>query len=472
MRFALWRLTLLSLLLTLPSAATPVAGAASGRTNFVIVLADDLGYGDLGCYGHPLIRTPHLDTFAKAGIRFTDCHAGAPLCSPSRAALLTGRTPFRSGVYSWIPAGSPMHLRSSEITIARLLKDAGYATCHVGKWHCNGKFNSPEQPQPGDQGFDHWMSTQNNAGPSHENPVNFVRNGKRVGKTEGYSATLIVDEALRWLDARQGGEKDKPFLLCVWFHNTHEPVATAEEFVNLYPGQGEAAHYYGNVTQMDHEFGRLMKALEERKLRDDTVVLFTSDNGPETLKRYPAGTRSYGSPGPLRGMKLSLYEGGIRVPGLIRWPGRVKAGGTSDVPINGTDVLPTVCEIAAVKAPDDRPIDGVSLVPLLSGKPLPPRKHPLYWRFDGGGRDDPGPMNMALRDGDWKLLADKGLTQFELYNLREDVGEKKDLSAREPDRLKQMGDALRKLNAEVEAEGPKWPDAPATAPARPGRRVE
>jgi arylsulfatase A len=295
--------------------------------------------------------------------------------------------------------------------------------------------------------------------------VNFVRNGKRVGKTEGYSATLIVDEALRWLDGRQGGEKDKPFLLCVWFHNTHEPVATAEEFVNLYPGRGEAAHYYGNVTQMDHEFGRLMKALDERKLRDDTFVLFTSDNGPETLKRYPTGTRSYGSPGPLRGMKLSLYEGGIRVPGLIRWPGRVKAGGTSDVPVNGTDLLPTLCAIAGLKAPADRSIDGISLVPLLEGKPLPARKHPLYWRFDGGGRDDPGPMNMALRDGDWKVLADKGLSQFELYNLREDVGEKNDLAAREPERLKQMTDALRKLNAEIEAEGPKWPDAP-TAPRR------
>ena len=466
MRNRLPHVGVLLLLLTFLTPATSSAGAAPKRTNFVIVLADDLGYGDLGCYGSPVIRTPHLDALTHEGLRLTDCHSGGPLCSPSRAALLTGRTPFRSGVYSWIPAKSPMHLQAQEVTVAKLLKDAGYATCHVGKWHCNGKFNSPDQPQPGDHGFDHWMSTQNNAGPSHQNPVNFVRNGQPVGKSEGFSPTLVVDEALRWLDGRQGADKEKPFFLCVWFHNPHEPVATADDFVKLYPGTGEAAHYYGNVSQMDHEFGRLMNALDDRKLRDDTFIFFTSDNGPETLKRYPRGTRSYGSPGPLRGMKLSLYEGGIRVPGLIRWPGRVRGGGASDVPVNGTDLLPTLCEIAGVKVPGDRPIDGVSLVPLLQGKPLPPRKHPLYWRFDGGGRDDPGPMKMALRDGDWKVLADKSLTQFELYNVREDVGEKTDRSKSEPQRLKEMSEVLKKLNAEIEAEGPKWPEAPATAPAR------
>jgi arylsulfatase A len=465
MRLPFQHLALLALFLPLLSPATSPAAAVPGRTNFVIVLADDLGYGDLGCYGSPVIRTPHLDAFAKEGLRFTDCHSGGPLCSPSRGALLTGRTPFRSGVYSWIPAGSPMHLPAREVTIAKLLKDAGYATCHVGKWHCNGKFNSPDQPQPGDHGFGHWMSTQNNAGPSHQNPVNFVRNGKRVGRTEGFSPTLIVDEALRWLDARQGGEKDKPFLLCVWFHNPHEPVATAREFTNLYPGR-EGAEYYGNVTQTDHEFGRLVKSLDERNLHEDTFVFFTSDNGPETLNRYKGAHRSYGSAAPLRGMKLSLYEGGIRVPGLIRWPGRAKAGGTSDVPVNGTDLLPTVCEIARLKVPDDRPIDGVSLVPLLEGKPLPPRKHALYWRYDGGGRDDPGPMKMALRDGDWKVLADEAFTKFELYNLREDVAEKNDLAGKEPRRLKEMADALRKLNAEIVAEGPKWPDPkPSAAPS-------
>src|SRR4051794_9155748 len=152
--------------------------AAADRPNIVLVLADDLGYGDLHCYGEKNIQTPNLDRFASEGLRLTNCYAGHPNCSPSRTALLTGRTPTRAGVRNWIPEDSPMHLRPSEITNASLLKKAGYATCHVGKWHLNGAFNKPTQPQPVDHGFEHWYSTQNNAIPSHHNPNNFVRNGK------------------------------------------------------------------------------------------------------------------------------------------------------------------------------------------------------------------------------------------------------------------------------------------------------
>ena len=147
------------------------------RPNIVVLLCDDLGYGDLGCYGHPHIETPNLDRLAGEGLTLTDCYAAAPVCSPSRAGILTGRTPYRCGVYDWIPANNPMHLEQEEVTVAALLRDGGYATCHVGKWHCNGKFNSPEQPQPDDHGFEYWCSTQNNAQPTHHNPINFVRNG-------------------------------------------------------------------------------------------------------------------------------------------------------------------------------------------------------------------------------------------------------------------------------------------------------
>ena len=198
-----------------------VVNEAARKTNFLIILAADLGYGDVGCFGNRTIKTPNLDRLASQGIRLTSCYAAAPVCSPSRAGLLTGRTPSRVGVYDWIPAGHPMHLPRNEITVATLLQQAGYATCHVGKWHCNGEFNSPEQPQPGDHGFDHWFSTQNNAAPTHHNPVNFVRNGVPVGRLEGYSSHIVAGEAIHWLkDLR---DPAKPFFLYVCFHEPHEP---------------------------------------------------------------------------------------------------------------------------------------------------------------------------------------------------------------------------------------------------------
>lgn len=429
--------------------------APQPRPNFVVVLCDDLGYGDLGCYGHPDIKTPNLDRLAAQGLRFTDCYASAPVCSPSRAGLLTGRFPQRLGILDWIPAGSPMHLKKDEVTLASLLRDAGYATCHVGKWHCNGKFNSPQQPQPGDHGFDHWMATQNNANPNHRNPVNFVRNGQRVGKLEGYSSTVIVNEALDWLRKQRSHTPGKPLLLFVWFHSPHEIVATAEEFVNLYADAmpKERAIYYGNVTQLDFEVGRLISAVDELKASDNTLVFFTSDNGPETLKRYPTGRHSYGSPGELRGMKLHLHEGGIRVPGIVRFPARVEAGAVSSEPICNIDVLPTFCELAGVPLSKVRMIDGASFTPVLEGKPIA-RKTPLFWQYDYAL----GNNKLALRDGDWKLLADGKLSQFELYNLKHDHHESMNLVEKETARATEMRERLTQLHKEVEAERPRWPD--------------
>lgn len=429
----------------------PGASAAAKRPNIVIALCDDLGYGDLACYGHPHIKTPNLDALAGEGMRLTDCYAAAPVCSPARAGMLTGRTPYRCGIYDWIPDGNAMHLRSTERTVPTLLRDSGYATCHVGKWHCNGQFNSSEQPQPGDHGFDHWFSTQNNAHPTHLGPDNFVRNGKPVGKLKGHSSMLIAQEAIDWLTSTWN--RSQPFCLFVWFHAPHEPIATSPEFMDMYEGHEEAI-YYGNVTQMDHAFGRLTKALDDMNLRDETFVLFTSDNGPETLNRYRGAHRSFGSPGPLRGMKLHLYEGGIRVPGIVRWPGKASPGATCREPVNGTDVLPTLCELAGVPAPQDRAIDGTSILPLLSNKKLQ-RDVPLYWRYD---RALSQPFTVAMRQGDWKILADTAMTRFELYNLRNDSGEQHDLAPNEPQRLERMKTVLAKLHAEVDTEGPRWPD--------------
>jgi arylsulfatase A len=421
------------------------------KTNFVVLLCDDLGYGDLGCFGHPMIKSPNLDRLAAEGLKLTACYAGAPVCSPSRVGMLTGRTPNRAGVYDWIPDGSPMHLRAGEITLPKLLQEAGYATCHVGKWHANGKFNRPDQPQPGDHGFDYWFSTQNNALPNHHNPLNFVRNGTSVGPLEGYSSTIIVNEALAWLDKRP---QDKPFCLFVWFHSPHEIVATAEEYTAMYPQakNKDEAEYFGNVTQMDHEAGRLLKRLDELHLRDNTFVFFSSDNGPETLNRYRTANHSWGSPGPLRGMKLHMYEGGIRVPGMIRWPGKTKPGQVSDEPVCFFDLLPTCCAIAGTKPPAERALDGTSILPLFEGRSIV-RASPLYWQYDKAI----SPTKVALRDGDWKLLADGDLQSFELYNVRTDIGEKNDLAANEPARVADLKQKLLKLHAEIKAEGPIWP---------------
>ncbi len=447
--------------------------AAETRPNFIVILCDDLGYGDLSCYGHPAIKTPNLDALAGQGVRLTSCYSSAPVCSSSRAGLLTGRTPSRIGVYDWIPGNHPMHLRRQEITIATLLRDAGYATCHVGKWHCNGKFNSPEQPQPGDHGFEHWFSTQNNASPTHHNPVNFVRNGKAVGGQEGYSCQIVADASIAWL--RDGRKKDRPFFMFTCFHEPHEPIASPPELVEQYPQatkKGEAL-YYANVQNMDRAVGRIMQTLDELQLSENTLVVFTSDNGPETLNRYRGAWRSHGSPGPLRGMKLHLFEGGIRVPGIVRWPARLKPNQTSDTPICALDLLPTFCALAGVQPPADRALDGADASAFFSGRPFV-RKQPLYWHYFRSI----GPPKAAMRDGDWMILGhwdgaqlspggslhpgdmeiikSARLTRFELYNLNDDLAQEHDLAAQQPETLRELSAKLVAKYNEVQAEGPVW----------------
>ena len=422
--------------------------AQAERPNVVIFLTDDLGWGDLGCYGHPVMKTPHLDAFAKESLRFLQGYSASAVCSPSRSAILTGRTPFRTGVYDWIPAGSEMHLRASEIALPKLLKAAGYATCHVGKWHLNGKFNSPEQPQPNDHGYDWWMATQNNAAPSHKNPTNFARNGKAVGPLEGFSAPLVAREAVEWLSTRR--DKSKPFFLAVWTHEPHLPIESDPEHMAPYasiPDENTRQHH-GNVTQLDHAFGMVLKALDEQGVARKTMVVFTSDNGPEG-----DGTkgRTRGSTGGLRGRKRAVYEGGIRVPFIVRWPGKIKPG-TSEEPVVGSDLFPTVLAAAGLEVPRDRAIDGASLMPAFEGRPVE-RKIPMYWRCVIA----PGPMKAAMRQGDWKLVAAPDLSKLELYDLKSDPKEASDLAQKEPERLKAMAETIARLQKEFEAEAPVWP---------------
>jgi arylsulfatase A len=458
--------TPLSLFLSLLTLAA-TAVAAPAKPNILLVLCDDLGYGDLACFGDKSLHTPNLDKFATEGMKLTSCYAAHGNCSPSRTALMTGRTPTRVGVRNWIAEESPVHVPRGEISIATLLKRAGYATCHSGKWHMNGQFNQPTQPQPGDHGFEHWFSTQNNALPCHRNPNNFVRNSKEAGKLEGYSAHLVVDEALRWLGAR---DALKPFFLYVCFHEPHEPIATDSKYTKLYPSDDPSySAHHGNITQMDDAFGRLMRALDERGLRENTFVFFTSDNGPAITPMHP-----HGSVGPLRDKKGSLHEGGIRVPGIVRWPGKTKPGSVSDEPVCGVDFLPTACALAGIKPPRDRKLDGASFLPVLNGKPVA-RSTPLYWHFNRASSD----AKVTVRAGDWKILAtldrqlspranditdedervfkEAELATFSLYNLRDDIGEKTDLAAKEPAKLAELKALLEVKYREVRAESPTWP---------------
>ncbi len=425
-----------------------VTAADNKQPNIVVFLADDLGYGDLGCYGHPLIQTPNLDAFAQQGTRLTQCYAACAVCSPSRSAILTGRTPYRNGVFTWIPEGREIHLRSSEIALPKLLKAKGYATCHVGKWHLNGHFNKPTQPQPNDHGYDWWLATQNNAAPSHEQPTNFVRNGEPIGKIDDFSAPFIVKEAVTWLKEKR--DPAKPFMLAVWTHEPHYPIKSAPEFQAKYPNLTDKVQreHHANVTQLDHAFGQLMRALDDLKLSDNTFVVFTSDNGPEGDGIKGAGR---GSTGGLRGRKRAVYEGGIRVPGIVRWPGHVKAGATSDVPVIGSDIFVTAATIAGAELPKDRVLDGGNLLSALQSKPVE-RTRPLYWRCVIA----PEPFKTAMRINDWKILADEKLTKFELYNIAKDPQEKQELSQTEPAKLTEMKAELLKLNTEIEAEGPDW----------------
>jgi arylsulfatase A len=417
------------------------AAASDGRPNLVFLLCDDLGYGDLGCYGHATIKTPRLDALAREGVRMTACYAAAPVCSPARAGAITGRNPYRCGIADWIPDGSPVHLRRGETTLPALLGAAGYRTAFCGKWHLSGTLDGT-QPTPGDHGFDYWFATQNNAVPNHRNPINFSRNGTPAGPIEGDSSEIIVKDAIQWLEQK----KDGPFALFIWFHSPHEPIATAPSFRDRYMDAfPEEANYFGNVSQMDHATGLLLDALDSRGLREKTLVWFTSDNGPETLRRYKGAENSHGTPGSLRGMKLHLYEGGIRVPGICRWPGHLAEGSELAIPVSGVDLLPTFCALAEAPIPAGTELDGTDVRSVFDGI-APERARPLYWRYD----DALGIPKHALRAGPWKILAAQALDQWELYNLETDPGETLNLATEEPGELARMQSLLREAAAEVD----------------------
>jgi len=488
------------LVTTMPGvfACTPVS-AAEERPNFVIFLADDLGYGDLASYGNPIIATPNIDRLASEGMRFTDFHSAGTVCSPSRASLLTGRNPYRSGFY--YIAGSGMHLMRDEITVASLLQANGYDTCFVGKWHLS-RFDreSNTLPTPGDHGFDYWFATAVNAFEGPENATTFFRNGERVGQVDGWYCDVIVEEALNWL--RNRAEPENPFFLYVCSHEPHTPVEPPDSYADAYEGdridQLENAvryggverpdrditplkkYYYGTVTQLDDAFGDLMTGLDTLDERENTLVLFTSDNGPEAPVNFEESRgewddfsrdRSFGTPGPWRGMKRYPYEGGHRVPGIARWPGQIEPGSINESLINGTDFLPTLAELAGIALPTDRTLDGVSMLPALRGELLR-RPGPVYWFFPAHEDTYYRMPHVAMRDGAYALLAwletkekeqlimdwlkSAELQHFELFNLEDDPEQQTDLAETEPKILKEMAGKMRAFWNEIKDDSPYW----------------
>jgi len=361
---------------------------AARRPNIVVLLADDLGWKDIGCYNGP-VKTPALDALAAGGVRFTDFYSGAAVCSPSRATLLTGRQHLRAGVFSWIDDHTQKsHLLEREVTIAEVLKTHGYSTVHLGKWHLGLPTRTRQKPTPDQHGFDYWFATANNAQPSHKDPVNFIRNGKPVGKIKGYASQILVDEAIHWLDVKR--KPEKPFFINLWFHEPHAPIAAPEISVSPYGELNDPdAIYSGTIDNTDRAIARLIDKLKKVDSIENTLIIYSSDNGSYRADRT----------GHLRGSKGSNFEGGIRVPGIFYWPGTIDGARVEKSPAGLVDLLPSVCGLLGIGKPEGVHLDGADLSPLLRGEPHKfSRRQPLFWLLPASG------PAVAIRDGKYSLV--------------------------------------------------------------------
>lgn len=435
---------------------------AAEKPNIVVLLSDDLGWKDIGCYGGP-VKTPALDRLAKRGVRFTNFYSGCAVCSPSRATLLTGRHHIRTGIYSWISDGNQKsHLLEREVTLAERLKAAGYATCHVGKWHLGLPTARYDKPTPSDHGFDYWFATWNNAAPSHRNPNNFIRNGEPVGQLEGYSCQLVVDEAIQWLNKRDN--PNQPFFLNVWFHEPHAPIAAPDTIVSKYGDlNDQGAIYSGTIENEDRAIGRLLEKLAEIAPPEDTIIIYASDNGSYRKDRV----------GELRGTKGANWEGGIRVPGIFSWPGTISTGVESDAPAGVVDILPTVCGLLGLEPPAGVHLDGSDLTPLLhptEGVSFE-RHQPLFWHLQKSR-----PI-VAMRDGRHVLVADPdyelstsnmfqeewipkiragNYRNFQLFDLEADPSQTTNIAAENPELTERLKARLLEINASIMSDATDW----------------
>jgi arylsulfatase A-like enzyme len=463
-----------SLVAAMAAEEAPRADAAD-RPNFILCMTDDQGWGDVGYNGHPLVKTPTLDRMAATALRFDRFYSASAVCSPTRGSVMTGRHPNRFGCFCW-----GYNLRPQEITIAEVLKTAGYATGHFGKWHL-GPVTADSPISPGGSGFDEWLSSPN----FFEIDPMMSRNGRAM-RTRGEGSRVIVDAALEFI--RQAAARKQPFLAVVWFGSPHAPYVATDEDRALYKDQPVALqNYCGEITAMDRALGHLRDELRAMSIADNTLLWFNSDNG----------ATGPGSTGGLSGRKGELREGGIRVPAIIEWPAKIKSPAVTAVPCSTVDIYPTLLELAGAKvARQVQPLDGISLVPLLEGR-MTSRPEPLgFWTFPAKGRpvkseelllelqhqqqsgqpaaapaEDPGKItehypedviprgHAAWMDNSWKLhrLVDKsGKVRYALYDIVKDPEEKEDLAAAQPEQVQRMKvqleawqrSVLRSLNGE------------------------
>ena len=411
--------------------ARSAATSAETSPNFVIIFTDDQGYGDLGCYGSETIRSPRLDQLAKEGTRFTDFYA-QPVCGPSRSALLTGRYPIRSRGWS---------MPESEITLAELLKTAGYTTGCIGKWDVSNRKDIKGRV-PNDQGFDYYWGT---LGANDNGTVRLYDNRKPIG-IERDMASLTkryTDKGIEFLKAN----KNKPFLLYLAHTMAHSVIDATAKF----KGKSKGGLYGDVIEELDYHTGRLLDAIDEIGLRNNTLVIFATDNGPwnnmrEVLRKKHKGAIAWGSSGPLREGKGSTWEGGVRVPCIVRWPGHVPAARVSDAIFSTVDFMPTIANLAGYKIPRDRIIDGVDQTALLFGDSQTGARYHFYYfcrQTLHGVRKGRWKLLLANRKNYYNYVKDTGSNEMELYDLKSDIGEKRNQAKRYPEVVKELLNLVR-----------------------------
>ncbi|MCA9078546.1 MAG: sulfatase-like hydrolase/transferase [Planctomycetaceae bacterium] len=414
--------------------------ATADEPNVLIIMVDDLGYGDLSCYGATDLRTPHIDQLVSEGMRFDEFYANCPVCSPTRAALLSGRYQDMVGVPGVIRThadNSWGYLTAGARLLPELLASAGYDSAIIGKWHLG--LEAPNRPI--DRGFNHFHGFLGDMMDDYythrRHDINYMREGTNEIDPEGHATDLFSEWACEYLKKRE--RKGSPFLLYLAYNAPHTPVQPPEEWLAKVKEREadideERAKLVALIEHMDDGIGRVLKCLEESEFAENTLVVFTSDNGG--LVRVGANN------GPLREGKATMYEGGLKVCTAVRWPGTVEPGSRTSFRAMSMDIFPTVCEAAGVRIP--HPIDGRSFLPTLLGKEQEPLRELWFWRRREGGNDYGGKTVEAVRRGDWKLLQNSPFGPLELYNLADDPLEAHDLSQENRQEFNELAAALRR----------------------------